>query len=820
MTSTPIQNSQNMHSLQVLTISRSDSYKECIPYFLKTSSPIPINHLNEKEIGSKHLSKILDESLDTIESNSPSSSYSQTQSHEDPILFKLSNLEVELNQKDEFLEGHSNNSDNLDNSYHSINSIQPEYTLYLLSEDNLEFFSSEELNSLFNENFDSLLPDTLNLNSNRKIGELYVNNEQLNFGLCDSNPIYRSIVSNETNEYYNLIDFNKEKELKNKFESSLEKCSFEQLSILNENYSHIYINASPGTGKTFLIIMKALKIYFQQRKLHFDKRSRNEPIYFLFLTFSKKAANELENRLGEYSSSLALSANTFHKFFLKFLLKNKFEPFDKLDFNLISDEKYLISNSSNDIYNDNKFNIDENDIKIYQHRDYLNYLLQILRNHSSENDLKALIEILLNPNHVEDTIKKFKFSYIAMEWDRLKNNNNSTNKFNLKDLVEYQKLKNGITFSDILIFSLLYMKLYPQNIPKVDYLFVDEFQDTSSLQFELLSQLNPKNSISVGDKKQQIYTWRGASISNIKDYIKHFKAKEMEITNNFRSNESIVNLANKIIKSNMYTDIKNLKSTIFTTKYDINTSYSIAANLALEYSKQGKTTCILCRENAEVNNVKNLLNNSKNNANCKNLTVMTIHKSKGMEFDNIILIYSRNLNEETPEERRVFYVAVTRAKESLNIFLKSSMLNYFKQFSNDISENNLYNCSIKGRENKYNEYSPLNNPIQKNLFTSALKMLENSQTLLNDENDSQFAEDLTYRSQEIREIEKSEFSYSQRRSFDSDLSSLSQDSLNSPGNSFFKDENNQNILFEFQTNYNSLQKLNRKRKRLSSDFGR
>jgi DNA helicase-2/ATP-dependent DNA helicase PcrA len=89
---------------------------------------------------------------------------------------------------------------------------------------------------------------------------------------------------------------------------------------------------------------------------------------------------------------------------------------------------------------------------------------------------------------------------------------------------------------------------------KFRYILVDEYQDTNSLQFELIRLIteNTKNIAVVGDEDQSIYKWRGADISNILNFEKHFlNTKTIRLEQNYRSTQTILDVAGTVVKNNL-----------------------------------------------------------------------------------------------------------------------------------------------------------------------------------------------------------------------------------------------------------------------------
>ena len=86
---------------------------------------------------------------------------------------------------------------------------------------------------------------------------------------------------------------------------------------------------------------------------------------------------------------------------------------------------------------------------------------------------------------------------------------------------------------------------------RIAHLLVDEFQDTSEVQLELvklLDQPETRNVCVVGDDDQSIYSWRGANVGNILEFESHFPgAKMIKLETNYRSREPILEVANAVI---------------------------------------------------------------------------------------------------------------------------------------------------------------------------------------------------------------------------------------------------------------------------------
>ena len=119
------------------------------------------------------------------------------------------------------------------------------------------------------------------------------------------------------------------------------------------------------------------------------------------------------------------------------------------------------------------------------------------------------------------------------------------------------KANNALDFDDILLHTLKIFDKNPDVLAyyqdKFKYILVDEYQDTNTAQYMLVSMLAKKhrNICVVGDDDQSIYGWRGANMQNILDFEKHFHGcRVIKLEQNYRSTERILDAANNVIKNN------------------------------------------------------------------------------------------------------------------------------------------------------------------------------------------------------------------------------------------------------------------------------
>ena len=117
---------------------------------------------------------------------------------------------------------------------------------------------------------------------------------------------------------------------------------------------------------------------------------------------------------------------------------------------------------------------------------------------------------------------------------------------------------NALDFDDLLIKAVRLLRDVPEVREKYNnkfrYILVDEYQDTNALQFELIRLITEKtkNIAVVGDEDQSIYKWRGADISNILNFEKHFpNTQTIRLEQNYRSTQTILDVAGAVVKNNL-----------------------------------------------------------------------------------------------------------------------------------------------------------------------------------------------------------------------------------------------------------------------------
>lgn len=127
------------------------------------------------------------------------------------------------------------------------------------------------------------------------------------------------------------------------------------------------------------------------------------------------------------------------------------------------------------------------------------------------------------------------------------------------------RVYNAVDFDDLIAMPLEIFNAFPETASalraRFRYVMIDEFQDTSLQQYELVKSFAPHNICAVGDDDQSIYSWRGANFGNIEQFERdHPDLVEIKLERNYRSTSTILDAANALISHNLKRKDKNLWS--------------------------------------------------------------------------------------------------------------------------------------------------------------------------------------------------------------------------------------------------------------------
>jgi len=296
----------------------------------------------------------------------------------------------------------------------------------------------------------------------------------------------------------------------------------EQLAAATTVDGPILILAGAGSGKTRVIT---------HRIAYLVKEVGIDPESILAVTFTNKAAEEMRDRAKKILGAKATKVNlsTFHSTCAR----------------LLRQECELLGMPRN--------------FSIYDSADQLSVIKEVME------DL-GIDTAEYNPRQFRSAISRSKNSMLTSS-DLMKKGG-YFNELTAEIFSAYDKIlmkASALDFDDLLLKPLelfrKFKELKTKYRARYKYLLVDEFQDTNRAQFELLLFLTgkDKNLCVVGDDDQSIYGWRGADISNILNFEKHFpETKVFKLEQNYRSTKHILSAASSVVKNNKKRKEKNL----------------------------------------------------------------------------------------------------------------------------------------------------------------------------------------------------------------------------------------------------------------------
>lgn len=438
--------------------------------------------------------------------------------------------------------------------------------------------------------------------------------------------------------------------------------------------------AGAGSGKTTVL---AKRVQFLNKM----KKVKGEDM--LAITFTRKARYQMKDRL-EKLGVTGVKIETFNSFCEKILLKNTARIYGR---------KMKVASYQ------------EKMMGVLRALDNLNLTIEdAIHKYFSKSKLKNKNSYKLQAMFVNDC-------YSVLEY--YKSTNKSLEDFStglrgkdyesakmvygvVKFLLEYMRINNLRTYADQLNDSIDFFKKNPKRIPKFKHILVDEYQDVNSQQVELLSLLESENIFYVGDPRQSIFGWRGSDVSFILNLASENNTEVINLKKNYRSNSHIVSLMNEAIKNmnlnNLESNFENEKEIKLYNFADENAEHNFVSAKILSSNIPKNEIFVLARTNKQLSDlseilkrrgVKHILKTEDEKSiepKKEEVTLATIHSIKGLEAEEVFVIGCNKRNfpcvasehpviemlkmydyNRSEEERRLFYVAISRAKNKLHM---------------------------------------------------------------------------------------------------------------------------------------------------------
>lgn len=303
----------------------------------------------------------------------------------------------------------------------------------------------------------------------------------------------------------------------------------QQANVADHTSGAMLVLAGAGSGKTTVVAHRTCNLL----------RDGADPERMLMMTFSKKAAREMADRIqrlyGDREATDKVTVNTFHGF--GFSLLRDFPEFCEREKSISlvdeADSKGLYRRIARDVLNWDMENtpvdrwyglwslIKQDGCNVYDPR------------------LSNRVAAYLTKRFNLDQDKAASCVELFSRYER------------------YKREDNVCDFDDFVLLPTLSLVKNPEMLEEVaaryDHITVDEAQDTNLVQYKLIQSLGRPhgNLVLVGDDDQSIYSWRGAEINNIKRFVRDFNPVQQPLERNFRSTQAIVSVAGNLIENNV-----------------------------------------------------------------------------------------------------------------------------------------------------------------------------------------------------------------------------------------------------------------------------
>ena len=298
----------------------------------------------------------------------------------------------------------------------------------------------------------------------------------------------------------------------------------EQREAVFHTEGPLLILAGAGSGKT-RVLTHRIAYLIEEKGIN--------PWNILAITFTNKAAGEMRERVDDIVGfgSESIWVSTFHSTCVRILRRH----IDRLGY-------------------DNNFTIYDSDDQKTLMKDVCKLLQIDTKTYRERTILSAISSVkdeMVTPEEYElNAYGDFSKKKIAEAY---------------KEYERQLKANNALDFDDLLVKTVQLFQTQPEILEyyqdRFRYIMVDEYQDTNTVQFKLISLLAAKykNLCVVGDDDQSIYKFRGANIQNILSFEKEFEdTKVIKLEQNYRSTSTILDAANAVIKNNVGRKAKSL----------------------------------------------------------------------------------------------------------------------------------------------------------------------------------------------------------------------------------------------------------------------
>lgn len=485
----------------------------------------------------------------------------------------------------------------------------------------------------------------------------------------------------------------------------------QRLACIRQEQNQLLL-AAAGSGKTSVIVA---------RTGYLVQAGYAQANQILLLAYGNDAATELQQRLNKSELTAAVRAQTFHSLGLQIISKVEGKvPVISPMATQLSQLHAFTKMTLESLCKDNQFAASLLAFA-FRHASFLGdsrpVLIQSTQELFTQPIAKRLIKLF------SELLTVFKEFGLTESLDKLKLNHNRDLEVLLPLFAEYQmelKQQGHIDFTDMIARAIQYVDK-GQFVPNWTHMLVDEFQDISRPRAKLLKLLQARGKhcsmFAVGDDWQAIYRFSGSDVSLTTHFSDYFSPSEISVLDTtFRFHSNILKESSRFIAQNPLQCVKDLKAfSVQDQRAFSKLSYSgesLDGNAAtlqilqtLDRESQSETTnvLILARFSRDLPS-SDMLKQWHSRFKQLQIRSMTVHASKGKEADYAIVLGLRSGSSGFPcnratlpfldamlpvldlypfaEERRLFYVALTRAKRHVYLLYSQTSPS---EFVNELS---------------------------------------------------------------------------------------------------------------------------------------
>ena len=356
------------------------------------------------------------------------------------------------------------------------------------------------------------------------------------------------------------------KNFKDIYKQEYQKLNEQQKKAVDTVEGPVMVIAGPGTGKTQILSRRVANILTNYH---------TNPEEIVCLTYTEAGASEMLDRLegliGEEGRNVRVS--TIHSFCSELILENS-DLFGEEPKVITAAAKYEILKDIIDEHVTEESPFYKNSGERYSFKEQLLDLFTKMKREDLDKDdfekeIDKYFEMIDSSEKGDEFYKKFKYSRASngkKQGDFKPDYDNEQQKMQklLAGVEIVEKYRDDISnhnyfdFDDMILWTIEKLEeddAFQRSVSEsIKYLFVDEFQDTSVLQNELVDLLvkgkkNP-NIFVVGDDDQSIYRFQGVSADNIRDFDKKYRPTKIVLEENYRSSQAIIDASRQLISHN------------------------------------------------------------------------------------------------------------------------------------------------------------------------------------------------------------------------------------------------------------------------------